>query len=254
MSNPTHSPSADPDEVRRFTALADRWWDPSGPFWPLHTLNRLRSAWLAGHLAPLAAGTGTAQAPLRGLRVLDIGCGGGILAESMARLGASVTGIDIVERNVLIARRHALLSGLAIDYRATGVEPLAASGVRFDAVLNMEVVEHVTGVDPFLDACATLVRPGGAMAVATINRTPLAWLTAIVAAEYLLRWLPRGTHHWSKFPKPHEVERALVRNGLAVTARTGVGVNPLTRRMHLSRSLAVNYMLLAVRRVPAQAV
>ena len=247
MTDATPPPSADPEELRRFERIADLWWDPGGPFWPLHRLNALRVGWLRDQLVARLGLPATAAQPLAGVRVLDIGCGGGILSESLARLGAAVTGIDIVARNIAIATRHAAAQGLAIDYRVQSVEALAAGGAAYDAVLNMEVVEHVAALPPFMAACNRLVRPGGVQALATLNRTPKAWLFAIVGAEHLLRWLPRGTHRWRKFPRPSELEALCARDGLQVVARSGVRVNPLTRQMHLCRSLAVNYMLLAVR-------
>ena len=238
-------PSADPEEMRRFERLAATWWDPAGPFWPLHRLNALRTGWLRERLAGHFGRDPGAPAPLDGLRVLDIGCGGGILSESMARLGAQVTGIDIVARNVAIARRHAEGQGLAIDYRAQAVEQLGDT--PYDVVLNMEVVEHVADLPGFMDACGRQVRAGGVMVVATLNRTPKSWLFAIVGAEYVLGWLPRGTHQWRRFVTPGEAEGLCRAGGLEVVARTGVRMNPLTRELHLCRSLAVNYMLLAVR-------
>ena len=175
--------------------------------------------------------------PLQGLEVLDVGCGGGLLSEAMARLGARVTGIDVVERDV----------GVVVTYALTSPEVLAAEGRRFDVVLSMEVVEHVPDVASFLSGCAALVRPGGRLALSTINRTALSWLFAIVGAEYVLRWLPRGTHRWSHFVTPREAARPLEAAGLELTEQTGVRVNPLNRRFSLTRSMAVNYMLMARR-------
>jgi len=238
-------PSADPEEMRRFERLAATWWDPAGPFWPLHRLNALRTGWLRERLSGHFGRDPAAPAPLDGLRVLDIGCGGGILSESMARLGAQVTGIDIVARNVAIAQRHAGEQGLAIDYRACGVEQLEAE--PFDVVLNMEVVEHVADLPGFMAACCAQVRAGGVMVVATLNRTPKSWLFAIVGAEYVLGWLPRGTHQWRRFRTPAEIEALCRSGGLTVRDRTGVRMNPLTRELHLCGSQAVNYMLLAER-------
>lgn len=246
MPDTVQSTSADPEEMRRFERLAETWWDADGPFWPLHRLNALRTGYLRGQLSRHFGRDPTADAPLAGLRVLDIGCGGGILSESLARLGAQVTGIDVVGRNIAIAARHADASGLAIDYRATGVEQLG-DVPPFDVVLNMEVVEHVVGLETFMTACAARVRPGGVMVVATLNRTLKAWLFAIVGAEYVLGWLPRGTHQWRKFVTPKEIGALCRAGGLEVVARTGVRMNPFTRQLHLARSLAVNYMLIAER-------
>lgn len=242
------APSIDPREQAQFGALAERWWDVQGPFWPLHRLNGVRVDWLAEQVCVALGRDPRRERPLAGLRLLDIGCGGGILSEAMARLGAAVTGIDVVERNIGIARTHAAGEGLDIDYRLTSVEALAAGAGRFDIVLNMEVVEHVADFDGFMTAAAALVDHGGVMAVATLNRTALAWITAIVGAEYLLRWLPRGTHRWGRFRTPGEVEALLAASGLGVSARSGVGVDPLHRRIYLRRSEAVNYMLLAGRK------
>lgn len=237
--------------MAHYEKLAALWWDPTGPFWPLHGLNVFRVAYLREHLLEHFALADGPQ-PLAGLRVLDIGCGGGILSESMAQLGATVCGIDPLPRNIAIAQDHAQQSGLEIDYRCETVEQHALDAGSWDVVLNMEVVEHVEGVDAFLKTCADLVKPGGAMFVATINRTPLAGLTAIFAAEYILRWLPRGTHQYRKLRRPKEVIAPLEAQGLAVVRRTGVAVSPLTRRFRFTRSLAVNYMLMAVRPAPGE--
>lgn len=247
---PIHN-SVDPREMEHYAKLASLWWDPTGPFWPLHGLNTFRVAYLREHLLDHFALI-DGQQPLAGLRVLDIGCGGGILSESMAQLGATVCGIDPLPRNIAIAQDHAEQMGLEIDYRCETVEQHVVDAMPWDVVLNMEVVEHVEGVDNFLRTCAGLVRPGGAMFVATINRTPLAGLTAIFAAEYLLRWLPRGTHQYHKLRRPEEVIKPLEAMGLAVVRRTGVAISPFTRRFRFTRSLAVNYMLMAVRPAVAE--
>ena len=237
-----------PDEVAFYTRLASSWWDDTGPFWPLHRLNRLRVDYIAAFLCDHFERDASAERPLEGLRIVDVGCGGGILSESMARLGASVTGIDVVEKNIAVASLHAGQSGLSVDYRAVTARALADASERFDVVLNMEVVEHVADLDAFMRDCAALTDDNGAMVVATINRTPRSWLFAIVGAEYILRWLPRGTHRWGDFRKPGEIEALLSEQGLETTGRTGVFVNPLTRRFKLTGDLGVNYMLTAVRR------
>lgn len=224
--------SVDPDEVARYTALANLWWDNSGPFWPLHRLNELRVGYIRDQLCHYFQLNPHSQKPLEPLRILDIGCGGGILSEAMARSGATVHGIDVVERNIAIARHHAQQNQLNIQYQMITAEDLAQQGNGYDTVLNMEVVEHVAHLPGFVQACNRLVRPGGLMFIATINRTLLAWLTAIIGAEYILRWLPRGTHQWRRFPKPHELETLLNQDQLQVVARTGVKVNPLTRQWH----------------------
>ncbi len=237
--------SIDPGEVAHYTALADTWWDREGPFWPLHVLNELRVAYLRDRLCEYFHRDASRDQPLKGLRILDIGCGGGILSESMARLGAQVHGIDVVERNIIIAARHARQSDLDIHYQLITAERLSKQQVAYDTVLNMEVVEHVADLPGFLNACADLVQPQGLMCVATLNRNPLSWLFAIVGAEYLFRLLPKGTHQWRRFRKPQEISKYLAQKDMRVMAGTGVRVNPLTRRMALIDSLAVNYMLVA---------
>ncbi len=237
--------NVDPREVSHYTGLAETWWDESGPFWPLHRLNRLRTAYLRNQLSQAFGRDASSPAPLHGLDVLDVGCGGGILSEAIARLGANVHGIDVVERNIAIAQAHANSSQLDIGYELVTAAALASRGARYDVVLNMEVVEHVPDVPSFMADCASLVRPGGVMSVATINRTALSWLFAIVGAEYVLRWLPRGTHQWRRFVTPNELVDLLHASDFAVTARSGVRVNPLTRAFTLQTSTAVNYMLIA---------
>lgn len=240
------APSIDPREVAHFESLAHRWWDEQGPFWPLHRLNAFRVDYVRQKAsAALGRHAGGAQ-PFAGLKVLDIGCGGGILSESVARLGARVTGIDIAEKNIQVSRLHAQWSELDIDYQLTTVEDLAASRAQFDLVLNMEVVEHVEQLPEFLAQCARLVRPGGVMVVATINRTLIAWLTAIIAAERVLRWLPKGTHHFRKLVKPKEVIAGLGPQ-FRVLERTGVRVNPLNRSFHFTPYMGVNYMMVLER-------
>ena len=237
----------DAREVEYYSNLADTWWDTEGPFRPLHALNAFRVDYLVAQLSEKFALDQSAEKPLAGLRILDVGCGGGILSESMARLGADVTGIDVVEKNIGIAKLHASRSGLSIDYRQCAAGELADTGVTFDVVLNMEVVEHVADLETFMRDCGRLTRPGGVMAVSTINRTPKSWVFAIVGAEYILRLLPRGTHRWSMFRKPAEVESLLEASGLAVDDITGVAMNPMNFRFRLTASLAVNYMLVASR-------
>ena len=239
--------SIDPDEVAYYERLALTWWDTSGPFWPLHRLNTLRVAYLRQFLADYFQRDASLPQPLAGISMLDVGCGGGILSEAMARLGASVTGIDVVERNIAVARRHSQYAELDIEYRLISAEALLAEGVTYDVVLNMEVVEHVADLPGFMQACCELVAPTGVMTLATINRTWLSWLFAIVGAEYILRWLPKGTHQWRRFPKPEELEQHLSNHEMNVIARTGVRVNPLTRGFGLTSIMAVNYMLIASR-------
>jgi len=239
--------SIDRDEVAKFTAMAGSWWDPEGDFRPLHRLNPTRLAFIRDHACAHFSLDDAAARPLVGLTVLDIGCGGGLLSEPLARLGAEVTGIDASREAVEAALWHAEQSGLAIAYRCSTAENLAADGQRFDLVVNMEVVEHVADVDRFVAASCQLVKPGGAMAMATLNRTPKAFLLAVVGAEYVLGWLPRGTHDWRRFLKPSELVRRLGTNGLTVSQLTGIAYNPLDDRWRRSRDLDVNYMLFAFR-------
>jgi 2-polyprenyl-6-hydroxyphenyl methylase/3-demethylubiquinone-9 3-methyltransferase len=237
-----NAPDIDPAEVEYFENLAHRWWDEQGPFWPLHRLNAFRVGYIREQLCALFERDPTAERPFEGLRILDIGCGGGILSESVARLGADVTGTEITEKNVRVADIHAQWGGLDIDYRLATVDDLAAAGERFDAVLNMEVVEHVEHLPDFLADCAKVVRPGGVMVVATINRTPVAWLMAIIGAERILRWLPKGTHHYRKLVKPTELVDGLGPD-YRVIQRTGVRVNPFNRAFSLTGYMGVNYMM-----------
>ncbi len=237
--------SIDPDEMAFYERLSGLWWQESGPFWPLHRMNGLRVGYVRDLLAREFGLDATAPMPLQGLRILDIGCGGGILSEAVARLGADVHGVDVVAKNIHAARFHAAASGLAIDYEVASAEILAGRGELYHAVLNMEVVEHVAELDVFLNACMRVLRPGGVMVVATINRTLESWLGAIVMAEYVLRWLPRGTHRWLRFPTPVEVENLLANGGLEVFAHTGVGVNPFSLRFRLTGYMGINYILAA---------
>ena len=235
--------SIDPNEVAYYDRLAEKWWDPEGKFWPIHHLNRLRVDYLRHRICAHFGRAEVEQRPLEGLRALDIGCGGGILSESIAALGARVHAIDVAEKNIEVARRHNESSRLPIDYELVSVEELAERGTRYDVVLNMEVVEHVADLPDFLAACTRLVDPRGVMFIATINRNPLAWFTAIFGAEYLLGWLPKGTHQYRKLVKPGELESLLARDAMQITDRRGVRVNPLTRGFALTDSLLVNYMI-----------
>jgi 2-polyprenyl-6-hydroxyphenyl methylase/3-demethylubiquinone-9 3-methyltransferase len=239
--------TVDPQEVAFYSRLAEQWWDEKGSFWPLHRLNRLRVSYLHKAICDHFGRTTETQQPLAGLSVLDIGCGGGILAESMARLGASVHRIDVVERNIEVAHGHARQSGLAIRYEQVDIKDVVERGRQYDVVLNMEVIEHVANLPLFMSLCTRLVTNNGILFVATINRNLLSWLFAIVGAEYVLRWLPIGTHRWRKFVKPAELESLLTDNGLEVSASTGVQVNPFNRKFSLSPRKQVNYMLTATR-------
>ena len=237
----------DQSEVDRFSAMAAEWWSPTGKFKPLHKFNPVRLAYIRDKAAENFSRNPKSAKPLEGLRVLDIGCGGGLLSEPVARMGADVVGADPSEKNIGIASTHAKASGVAIDYRAVTAEQLAEAGEAFDIVLNMEVVEHVADVELFMNTCAGMVRPGGLMFVATINRTMKAAALAIFAAENVLRWLPRGTHQYEKLVRPDELEKPLVANGLEIIDRTGVFFNPLANQWNLSKDMDVNYMLLAKR-------
>jgi 2-polyprenyl-6-hydroxyphenyl methylase/3-demethylubiquinone-9 3-methyltransferase len=235
----------DESEVAQFSRLAEDWWDAHGPMAMLHKFNPVRLAYIRDHATARFGRDPKRLDSLAGLRILDIGCGGGILSEPLARLGAAVVGADPSERNIAAAQRHATQAGLAVDYRATTAEALAEAGEAFDVVLAMEVVEHVADVGLFVDLIAAMVKPGGLMFAATLNRTLKSFALAIVGAEYVLRWLPRGTHRWDKFVTPNELEIALEQAGLAQTGETGVIYNLLADRWQLSTDMDVNYMVVA---------
>jgi len=239
--------TVDDREVARFSAIAAEWWDPTGKFRPLHKFNPVRLSYIKEKVSDHFGRDARASDAFAGLRVLDIGCGGGLLSEPLARLGAEVVGADPSTTNIEVARLHMAQSGLEIDYRAETAEDLAAAGETFDVVFNMEVVEHVADVPLFLEKTAAMVRPGGLMFVATINRTLKAYALAIVGAERVLRWLPKGTHTYEKLVKPSEIEGPLTEAGLTITDRTGVSFNPLLDEWRRSRDMDVNYMLLAER-------
>lgn len=248
MSDAPQATSVDAEEVRRFGALAERWWDPEGEMAPLHRLGPVRIGFVREHFCRLFGRDPRSLRPFEGLRLLDIGCGAGLMAEPMARLGFEVVAIDAAPEPIEVARAHALAGGLAIEYRVATAELLAAAGERFDAVLALEVIEHVADLGLFLRAAAALVKPGGGFAAATINRTPKSFLFAILGAEYLLRWLPVGTHEWKKLVRPSELILPLRRAGLRVEALTGVAYDPVTRDWRLApKDLDINYMLFATR-------
>jgi 2-polyprenyl-6-hydroxyphenyl methylase / 3-demethylubiquinone-9 3-methyltransferase len=242
------SPSVDPADVARFDAIGDDWWDPQGSMRALHQINPLRIAWLrdlaARHfkIAPHAN-----EPPLAGLTVLDIGCGAGLMAEPLARLGAEVTGLDPAPGNIEVARRHAAETGASLSYRAATLEQLAREGPSFDVVLAMEVVEHVRDMPRFVGTACGLVRPGGLFAASTLNRTLRSFALAIIGAEYILRWLPQGTHRWEQFVTPEELSRAFRSAGLKEAARAGVVYDPLRAAWRISRDTGVNYMIAAKR-------
>ena len=237
----------DTGEVARFSAIAADWWDPKGRFAPLHAMNPCRLGYAVDQIAAEHGRDRTALHPFEGLGMLDIGCGGGLMAEPMARLGAAVTGIDPSAETIGVAAAHAAEQGLSIDYRATTAETLAATGARFDAVLAMEVIEHVPDHGAFLSTVAGLLAPGGVLVLSTLNRTAKAWGLAILGAEYLLGWLPRGTHDWRRFVAPDELEAMLRAAGLDPVDRRGLVFDPLARDWRLSpRDMDVNYLATAV--------
>ena len=234
------------EEVARFDALGDNWWDPAGPMAPLHKINPVRIGWLrdtiAAHFRRTPQGD---EGPLAGLSVLDIGCGAGLLSEPLSRLGADVTGLDPASHLIEIARGHAQATGAEVTYVAGAVEDLARKHGKFDVVLAMEVVEHVSDVGGFVRSAASLLRPGGLFALSTLNRTAKSFALAIVGAEYVLRWLPAGTHRWEQFVSPDELAAALRAAGLKIKRRQGLAYDPLRREWGLSKDMAVNYFMAA---------
>lgn len=240
----------DPAEVAKFEAMAAEWWDPNGKFRPLHLMNPCRLDYITTQIAAEFGRDLKSPRPFAGLRILDIGCGGGLLSEPMARLGADVVGADAAPRNIPVARIHAENQGLAIDYRHTTAEDLAAAGERFDVVLNMEVVEHVSDPQAYLTACRELLKPGGLMICSTLNRNGKSFLMAIIGAEWVMRWLPKGTHDWQKFITPDELYALIEKAGLTPVDRKGMVFNPVSWSWSLSaRDLSVNYVTSSVRRV-----
>ena len=237
--------TVDADEIARFAALADEWWDPSGSFQPLHKFNPVRLQFIRDRLAAHHRRNPLGPTPLEGLQILDVGCGGGLTCEPLCRLGATVTGIDASDKNIGVARNHAERVGLEIDYRHGAAENLAVEGRLFDAVLSLEVVEHVAEVETFVAACCRMVRPGGFAIFATLNRTAKSFTFAIIGAEYLLRWLPRGTHDWRRFIRPSELARHVRDSGVRVIEVTGVSYDIMNDQWRLARDVSANYMLVA---------
>jgi 2-polyprenyl-6-hydroxyphenyl methylase / 3-demethylubiquinone-9 3-methyltransferase len=244
---PQSSTSVDVEEVARFARMAEGWWDPEGPAKPLHRLNPARLQFIRDRLLEHFRGDPASVRPFAGLQLLDLGCGAGLVTEPMARLGFAVTGIDAGAEMVRAARVHAEALGLAMDYRDASVEMLAAEDARFDAVLALEIVEHVPDPEAFIAAAAGLVKPGGALILATLNRTARGWLLGIVAAEQILGWVPRGTHEWRRFLRPSEIAAMLRGAGLKPRAVAGLRYDPLANRWLPTRDLAVNYLLMATR-------
>jgi 2-polyprenyl-6-hydroxyphenyl methylase / 3-demethylubiquinone-9 3-methyltransferase len=236
----------DPAEVARFDAMARTWWDMAGPMAVLHKFNPIRLAYIRDAACARFDRNPKHLDSLAGLSIVDIGCGGGVLSEPLARLGASVTGLDPARTNIEVAKRHAEQGGLAIDYRAATIESVVADGARFDIVLAMEVIEHVADVEAFVAAACRAVKPGGMLVMATLNRTLKSFALAIVGAEYVLRWLPRGTQDWQKFVTPDELADAITGNGLVISDTAGVVYTPFADRWSLSDDVQTNYMTCAL--------
>lgn len=244
----TQTNTVDPTEIAKFEAMAADWWNPTGKFKPLHMLNPCRLDYITQQIAAQFDRDLSDKLPFAGLRLLDIGCGGGLLAEPMARLGADVVGADAAERNIPVAQIHAEQSGLKIDYRHTTAEAMAEAGEQFDIVLNMEVVEHVADPQGYLTACQQLLTPGGLMICSTLNRNPKSFVMGIIGAEYVMRWLPKGTHEWSKFVTPDELFALLEKAGLTPVDRKGFKFNPLGFTWSISdRDLSVNYVTASIK-------
>ncbi len=244
----TPTNTIDAAEIKKFQAMAAEWWDPNGKFKPLHMLNPCRLDYITAQISAEFGRDLSGHCPFEGLRILDIGCGGGLLSEPMARLGADVVGADAADRNIPVAQVHAEEQGLTIDYRHTTAEALAADGEVFDVILNMEVVEHVADPLAFLAVCHQLLKPGGLMICSTINRNPKSFAMAIVGAEYVMRWLPKGTHDWSKFITPDELFELLRKSGMDPVDRKGFVFNPIAWSWRISaRDLNVNYVTTSIR-------
>lgn len=218
-------------EIAKFAAMADEWWDPAGKFKPLHEMNPLRLRYIKERFQ------------VSGSKILDIGCGGGLIAEPLARMGANVTAIDASEKNIYIAKAHAEKEGLEIDYRFATAEELAENGEQFDTVTALEIIEHVDNVPAFIEACTRLVKPNGLLFMSTLNRTPQSYLAAIVGAEYILRWLPVGTHEWKKFLKPAEIILEVEKHGATLQSLDGFRFNPINRSWKINADVSINYML-----------
>lgn len=242
----TTATSVDPAEIAKFEAMAAEWWDPNGKFRPLHMLQPCRLDYVTRQIAAEFDRDLTGPRPFSGLTLIDIGCGGGLLSEPMARLGAEVTGIDAAARNIPVAAAHARQSGIAIDYRHTTAEAVAADGARFDVVLALEVIEHVADPAGFLSTCRALLNPGGLIVLSTLNRNAKSFVMGILGAEYVMRWLPKGTHEWRRFITPDELTVLLSGAGLDPVDRKGFVFNPFAWSFAISdRDLSVNYAVAA---------
>lgn len=244
----TRPTTVDDAEVARFSAIADEWWDERGKFAPLHKLNPVRISYLKDQLIRHFSRDGQSATPLTNLSLVDIGCGGGLISEPMARLGATVTGIDASATNIGVASLHAQNAGVSVQYRATTAEQLALEGAQFDVVLALEIIEHVADIDLFYDALCHLVKPGGVLILSTLNRTAKSYALGVFAAERVLRWLPVGTHSWSKFIRPSEMAAALRKRGFTSADTTGLTFSPLSWSFSLNpKDLDVNYLVVATR-------
>lgn len=244
----TTAKSVNPDEIAHFSSMSETWWDPNGPFKPLHKLNPTRIAFVKDQICAHFGRNPNEENPLAGLRILDIGCGGGLLCEPIARLGAEIVGADAAEKNIKTASLHAEQMGLKIDYRHITAEELAEQGERFDVILNMEVIEHVADISSFLGACQELLKVDGCMTLSTLNRTMKSWAMAIAGAEYILRWLPIGTHDWKKFLKPSELCDYALESGFEINTVQGMVYNPIGGTWSLSHNdFSVNYVALAIK-------
>jgi len=237
--------SMDPEEISQFDSKAEAWWDPEGVFKPLHGMNPCRLQILKNHLCQHFGKDPKIGKPLSGLTILDIGCGGGLLAEPLARLGAHVTGIDAGDHNIRIAKEHAQAMGLEITYHTLTAESFLSHQQQFDAVISLEVLEHLAAIDPFLEACKKLLKPQGTLILSTLNRTMKSFLGAIVGGEYILRWLPRGTHDWKKFIRPSELSKHLRKQALAVHSLVGMAYHPLVKEWAETQNLDINYFCMA---------
>jgi 2-polyprenyl-6-hydroxyphenyl methylase/3-demethylubiquinone-9 3-methyltransferase len=249
LKQPVKNSTVNEKEIRQFDVLGEKWWDENGPMKPLHRLNPTRLDYLRRVICAHNDRTPDRLRALQGLSIADIGCGGGLVTEPLHRMGAEVTGIDAGAENIKVSKAHAQKQGLDIDYRAVTAEELAASGEKYDVVTALEIIEHVDDVDLFVESCCDLVKKNGMIVFSTLNRTPKSYLLGIIAAEHILRWLPRGTHDWKKFVKPSEIARRLEKHGFTVTDVQGLVFNPLTRKFSMSTSdLDVNYFLTAIRK------
>jgi 2-polyprenyl-6-hydroxyphenyl methylase/3-demethylubiquinone-9 3-methyltransferase len=241
------APSVDPAEVAKFSAMAEEWWDPAGKFAPLHKFNPVRLAFIRDAVANHFGRDRSLVRPFEGLTLLDVGCGGGLLSEPMARMGFAATGIDPSEKNIGIATAHAASAGAPVSYRATTTEALAAEGGTYDVVLDMEVIEHVADIRAHVRSCARLLKPGGLIFVATLNKTLKSLALAKIGAEYVLRWVPAGTHDWNRFVEPKTLCRLLEECGLNPLRTQGVAFDPIAWDWRLSSNVDVNYMVVASR-------